>query len=165
MLPRIIKACGREIRDLSLRLGIGPKLVADNRRVLEGQVFPYCNAQPDLQRILFVGCHWYTWHYQQIFAKKEFWTLEIAPERARYGSKRHAIDSVENVEKHFDPGSLDVIMMIGVIGWGLDEPLAIESSLAACFRVLRAKGLLILGCDEVPEHQPVNLEDYQPYCG
>lgn len=156
-LPRPLRLAARNVRDLALILGVGPTLDADNRRVLESLVFPYLTRQPDLRRILFVGCHWYTWHYKRIFAAKEFWTIDILPEQRRYGAARHVVDSVEHVERHFAAGSLDLVMMIGVIGWGLDEPTAIERSLSALSQVLRRGGILLLGCDEIPERMPVDL--------
>lgn len=156
-LPRPLRLAARNIRDLALLLGVGPRLAANNRLVLEGQVFPYLNQRTDWRRVLFVGCHWYTWHYKRIFAEKEFWTIDILPEQRRYGAARHIVDSIENVQRHFAPDSLDVVMLMGVIGWGLDEPAAIERTLAGCRRVLRSEGLLLLGCDEIPERMPVDL--------
>lgn len=156
-LPRPLRLAARNVRDAALRLGVGPKLEAENRRILEDLVFPWFNREPSCRRLLFVGCHWYTWHYKTIFAGKEFWTLDILPEQARYGANRHVVDSVEHVERHFLPGALDAVMMIGVIGWGLNEPAAIETSLSACSAVLRPGGLLLLGCDEIPERMPVDL--------
>ncbi len=157
-MNKIIRELARSVRDLALQLGLGPKLNEDNRRVLEKSIFPVLSADPSVNRILFVGCHWYTWHYPKLVPGKEFCTLEIDPRRARYGASHHIIDSVENVEQHFQASSIDVIMILGVIGWGLDDPVAIESSLAACQNLLRGGGMLILGCDEVPEHTPVDLQ-------
>lgn len=148
---------GRNARDLALLLKIGPRLKDDNRRLLETIVFPALRSDPAIHRLLFVGCHWYTWHYKDVFRDEEFWTIDVAPQQARYGSSRHIIDSVEHVERHFACLSLDVVMLIGVIGWGLDDPAVIEGSLAACHAVLREGGLLMLGCDEVPDHTPTDL--------
>jgi hypothetical protein len=153
----LIRQTAKNTRDLALILGIGPRMNEDNRRVLEQTIFPRILADPSYQRILFVGCHWYTWHYKKIFATSEFWTLEIDPARARYGSSRHITDSVENVKRHFDDSTFDVVMILGVIGWGLNDPQAIENSLGAMRSLLRKDGLLIVGIDEVPEHTPVDL--------
>ena len=159
LLKAPVRSVGKNIRDLSLILGIGPKMNCDNRHVLEKSVFPFFIEQSEFKRVLFVGCHWYTWHYKTIFASKEFWTIEINPKRARYGSSRHIVDSIENIQQYFEPSSLDLVMMLGVIGWGLDDPQAIEQSLAAVHAVLRKEGVLMLGSDEVPEHTPVNLAE------
>jgi len=156
-LRQPVRIIGKNLRDLAILLGIGPTLDCHNRRVLEESVFPYIVQQQQWNQLLFVGCHWYTWHYKRFFASKEYWTLEIDPGRARYGASRHIIDSVTNVEKHFAANSLDLIMIIGVIGWGLDCPQGIEVALEACRTVLRPGGLLVLGCDEVPEHLPIDL--------
>lgn len=157
LLIRIAKSAGKNVRDAMLLAGVGPTLKEDNRRVLETLIFPHLRDDSSFQRILFVGCHWYTWHYGKFFLNKQFSTIEINPERARYGAQYHIIDSIENVGSHFEGGSLDVIMMLGVIGWGLDDPRLVENSLAACHHCLRDGGLLMLGNDEVPEHTPVDL--------
>lgn len=157
LLTRIAKSAGKNVRDAMLIAGVGPTMKEDNRRVLETVIFPHLRDDSSIQSILFVGCHWYTWHYRKLLLNKQFSTIEINPERARYGAKHHIIDSIENVGSHFDGGSLDVIMMLGVIGWGLDDPRLVENSLAACHDCLRNGGLLVLGNDEVPEHTPVDL--------
>jgi hypothetical protein len=43
------------------------------------------------------------------------------------------------------PGSLDVIVCNGVVGWGLDAPQAVDAAVIACHATLRAGGLLLLG--------------------
>ena len=158
MIRSIVKPVGRNIRDLMLICGIGPRLKEQDRQVLEGTIFPYLVGQADLQRVLFVGCHWYTWHYNKVFADKDYWTLEIDPARKRYGSKQHIIDSVENIADHFAPDSLDAVMLLGVIGWGLDDPEAANHSIQGIHRCLRADGVFINGWDDVPEHRPFPME-------
>ncbi|MEM1211443.1 MAG: hypothetical protein AAGI68_04010 [Planctomycetota bacterium] len=168
-LKQTLKPIGRNLRDLMLYCGVGPTLDRPDRRLHEQTLFPYLLDQPDLQRILFVGCHWYTWHYAGLFREREFWTLEIDPRRARYGSDRHITDSVANVTEHFEPGSLDAVLMLGVIGYGLDDVAVADRSIAGCFECLRPGGKLILAWDDTPEHLPfpiaslASLQQFEPW--
>lgn len=155
----LVKFVGRNVRDAMLLCGVGPKLDEDDRRLLDQKVFPYLLDRDEFEHILFVGCHWYTWHYNRTFADKDYWTLEIDPARKRYGSKKHIIDSAANVAQHFEPDSLDVVMFFGVIGWGLDDLDVAEQCFEGFFQTLRPGGLLIIGWDDVPEHRPFRLED------
>lgn len=154
LIRSFLKPVGRSVRDAMLRCGVGPKLKEQDRLVLETAIFPYLRGRDDIQRVLFVGCHWYTWHYNKTFAAKDYTTLEIDPARKRYGAKQHIVDSVENVTDHFAEGSLDAVLLLGVIGWGLDDPQAADRSVAGIHRCLRPGGVLIIGWDDVPEHRP-----------
>jgi SAM-dependent methyltransferase len=147
----------REVRDLLLRVGCWRGLKDPDRRVLEGTLFPFLLSRPDVRRVLFVGCHWYTWHYKRIFAGREFITIDCDPERARYGGHRHVVDSAANVADHFAAGSLDIVLFLGVIGWGLDDLPTAEVAVAGMHRCLRPGGLLVVSVDEVPEHLPFEV--------
>jgi hypothetical protein len=68
---------------------------------------------------------------------------------ARFGGTPHIVGRVEDVEAHLGPGSVDAVVMNGVIGFGLDEPAAVERALDACHAVLRPGGELVLGVNEL----------------
>lgn len=173
----VLKRLGREVRDLLLRAGVGLRLKADNRVVLERHVFPRLAADPRRRRILFVGCHWYTWHYENLMQRfvqrvgasvgpetgqpaLQFHTIDIDPQRARYGASAHRIGSVTELERHYDRSAFDCVMLIGVVGWGLDEFNHIDQALQQCAVVLRSGGELIVGVDDVPERLPAALESF-----
>ncbi len=140
-----------------------------DRHVLEHVIFPALKHRDDIRRLLFVGCDWYTERYPGQFADREFWTLEKDPAKARYGARRHVVDTLTNASGHFAPQSLDAVICNGVFGWGLDTPQETEDALAACFECLRPEGLLIIGWNDVEGHRPValetlsNLERFEPY--
>ncbi|MCA9228094.1 MAG: class I SAM-dependent methyltransferase [Planctomycetales bacterium] len=165
----LFKRVGREIRDAMLLCGVGPKLQADDRDVLELEIFPALEAESQWKRVLFVGCHWYTWHYPKLLPSKEFVTIEINPARRRYGASRHVVDSVEHLHRHFEKDSFEIVIMTGVIGWGLDEPDAANRTLLEIHDVLQPGGLMLLGCDSAPEHAPFDvcdlpaIEQFQPW--
>ena len=141
-----------------------------DRRLLEQVIIPYFIANEEYQKILFVGCDWYTKHYRKVFASKEYWTIEIDPAKARYGSeKHHIIDYVQNLDAHFNNNYLDLIICNGVLGYGLNNKDDIEETFSKCFHSLRNGGILILGWNDMPEYKFLPLQDYkslkkfQPY--
>ncbi|MEM1109015.1 MAG: methyltransferase domain-containing protein [Planctomycetota bacterium] len=158
LIRSVVKPVGRNIRDAMLLCGVGPKLKEQDRIVLEQDVFPYLVGQEEFRRVLFVGCHWYTWHYNKVFEAKDYWTLEIDPARKRYGARQHIVDSVENVADYFGEGSLDAVLLLGVIGWGLDDPEVADRAVAGIGRCLRPGGAFVIGWDDVAEHRPFPIE-------
>lgn len=165
LLPRL----RRTVKSTLIAAGMDFYIRNEDRRVLEDTILPAIARSPDYGRILFVGCEWYTRGYRKIFSKRDYWTMEIDPSKRKYGAGQHIVDSVENIAQHFEPNSLDFIVCNGVIGWGLDEPAAIEHTLDSCWLCLREGGVLLLGCNDVPEHSPVPhselaaLRKFQPY--
>jgi SAM-dependent methyltransferase len=119
-----------------------------DRRVLEGVIFPWLLAQPQLQRVLFVGCAWYTVRYHARFAGKDYTTLEPEPRQARYGAPRHLVGRLEALDRLVAPASLDLIVCNGVVGWGLDCPAAVNTAFVACHRALRPGGVLLVGWND-----------------
>ena len=128
-----------------------------DRHVLENVIFPALAEREDMQRILFVGVDFYTRHYPGFFPGRDFWTIEINPDRARYGASRHIVDSLENLGRHFEPESLDAIICTGVFGWGLDDRAGTETAIAECFECLRPGGLFVIGWSDFEGRRPVPL--------
>ena len=112
-----------------------------------------------MSRVLFVGCDWYTRRYDRVFAAKEYWTIDKSRRQATFGSARHVIDSLANLERHFPPGQFDLIVCNGVVGFGLDDREEAERSFAACRDALRPGGVLVLGWNDVPRRRPFAVEE------
>ena len=151
------------LKGLSLRLNF------PDRILLEDAIFPKIANNAEYRRVLFVGCDWYTRSYPRLFRKKEFWTMEIDPSKAKYGSKLHIVDGVETIMRYFEENYFDAIIHTGVFGWGLNERRDVEVWFVGCFRCLRPGGMLVLGWDDVPEHRPfpitkecVTLQQFLP---
>ena len=136
-------------------------LLTDDRRVLETIIFPYFCQRNEFYKILFVGCEWFTVGYNEIFKNKAYWTLEIKPRRSKYGAKKHIIDSVENLNLHFNENELDLIICNGVFGWGLNAKANVERAFQGCFECLREGGVLVLGWNDRPRRCPFPLEECQ----
>ena len=152
-----------------VQLGVDIRKKRRDRAVLEQVIFPELLRSADLNRILFVGCAWYTLHYPRLFRERDFITMEISPEEARYGSAHHIVDSCENIDRHFSPVSLDVVILNGVYGFGLNQLPAIEQTLQAIHNSLKVDGLFIFGWNNMPATAPYRIEEliglnrFEPY--
>lgn len=152
----------RFLKLLLVKLGIDLYLKSPDRDLLEGTILPWLASQPSSDRVLFVGCDWYTHGYRKWFKPDSYWTLDYDPDKALFGSRRlHITDSVARLSDHFKAGSLDLIICNGVFGWGLDKREDIEAAFAAVAQALRPGGLFLFGWNDVPEHRPVALADIQ----
>jgi SAM-dependent methyltransferase len=139
--------------------GLDFRLELPNRRVLEDQILPALAADPTIQRVLFVGCRWYTKIYADIFPGKDYWTIEIDPEQAKFGSPgRHITDSYLNLSAHVEPDSFDAIVLNGVFGWGIDSPADTETAFTETWRALAPGGTLVIGYNDTPENHPSYLD-------
>ena len=132
-----------------------------DRRRLDEDILPLLAANDRLARVLFVGCDWYTEHVEGLFTSKgrEYTTIEIDPDRARHGARRHIVAPLADLGRHVPAGGLDLIVCNGVIGWGLNDPREIEASLSACVVALSPGGILLLGWDDVPEKLPLPIDE------
>jgi SAM-dependent methyltransferase len=150
---------------LGVRLGIAYNgsfyYPSEDRSVLENLIIPYYQLSPEHQRIVFVGTAWYTKGYNRMFARKSYTTMDPNPANRPYGAESHIVDVVGNLEQHVAPGSLDVIFLNGVVGWGLNERDDAETAFAACYRCLRKGGHFLIGWNDLAEHRPFRLEEVE----
>ncbi len=152
-----------------IRFGIDVRKRRADRKLLEQVIFPELLNTPGYQRILFVGCAWYTLHYPRFFREREFITMEISPDEAPYGAKTHIVDSCENIDRHFPANHLDVVVFNGVYGCGLNALDPINKTLNAIHHSLRDDGLFIFGWNDLPHMAPypiaelTGLHAFQPY--
>lgn len=119
-----------------------------DRKLLEQVILPHYGTQDEFQRILFVGVRRYVTSYQELFPEKRYVTIDPVPYTRWFGAACHVVDTVENVNRYFEEGSFDLIVMNGVIGWGLNDVESIERAFRACSLCLREGGELILGLNE-----------------
>jgi SAM-dependent methyltransferase len=153
---------GDFLHGLGVRLGIayGGSFYypSEDRSILECVIIPYYQLSRTHQTIVFVGTDWYTQGYTRMFSRKTYTTIDPDPGRARYGAEQHIVDAVGNLDQYVAPGSLDVIVLNGVIGWGLNSPDEAEAAFATCHRCLRRGGHFLIGWNDLPEHRPFRLE-------
>ena len=142
-----------------VKLDVDFSLRTVDRAVLEGKILPWLSKRKSTDRVLFVGCEWYTYGYRKWFPSETYWTLDYNPEKKVFGSPQlHLVDSMVNLAQHFKPESLDLIICNGVFGWGLNVPVEIEHAFGAVHRCLRPGGLFLLGWNDEPKHRPVPIE-------
>ncbi|MGB3432434.1 class I SAM-dependent methyltransferase [Achromobacter sp.] len=148
--------------ELAARCGIDFRLKSPNRSFLEQQIFDYLNLQATRSgtpmTCLFVGMHEYTWHYPRLL-NMDFHSLDMDPEQAVYGpAGKHTIGSATDMSAFYAEASFDVVVVNGVIGWGLNERADFERLLQQCHRVLKPGSLLILGYNDTPERAPFSVD-------
>lgn len=150
-------------------LGLQARLDTPDRRLLEEVILPYYGARDEVRCVLFVGTHWYTAHYARYLPNARFITLDIDPAQARYGGTGgHLIASVTEVDRHLAPGSVDLVVLNGIFGWGLNRRDDAEQALRALHRVMRAGAELVVGWNDVASRRPFPfgelraLQAYEP---
>ena len=139
-------------------LGLANPIVTPDREVLEQVILPAYANRRDIRIALFVGCDWYTRHYEKIFAGKTYWTIDPDRWKRRFGARRHHVIGMESIDAHFEPGSLDLIVCNGVFGWGLNERADVERAFDGCFSRLREGGHFVLGWNDLAERRPLALD-------
>jgi hypothetical protein len=115
---------------------------------------PLLAAEPGVSSILSVGVAWYTARYADAFAGKRFVTLDVDESRAAFGAREHVTGDCTKLEELFG-APFDVILMNGVIGYGLNEADTVDRALRSCAARLRPGGTLVLG---VNEEKPTNVD-------
>lgn len=78
--------------------------------------------------------------------KAEVWTIDKDSERAQYGNgKYHIIGDIKNASKYFKKNYFDTILMLGVIGYGLNNKKDIKKTFKELWPLLKNKsGTIIL---------------------
>ena len=128
-----------------------------NREILETLILPGFASRPEPRRILFVGCAKYTCGYEKHFASHEYYTIDVDPSAAAFGAGRpshHFVDSVEHVDRYFQPAFLHAILLNGVFGYGLDDPQCAEKTVAISHDLLAEGGVLMVGWNDLPQCKP-----------
>ncbi len=140
-------------------MGLPPRLLSEDRRVLEQTILPAYARRPDIQSVLFVGCAPYTRCYGEYFAGRAYWTIDPVARRRRYGSANHIVDQLQYLGRHVKPAYFDLVICNGVLGWGLNALADADAAFAACHAHLRAGGDLLLGWNDVPPRNSVSPDD------
>jgi hypothetical protein len=158
IFQRVAAHLVQAISSLIDRFPLEPKRISTHDRlILEKIILPHLAAMGSYEKILFVGCSAYTQWYREFFNNREYWTIDPIDMKRRYGSDRHVVDSIINVRKHVEKDYFDVILMNGVIGFGLNQMGDIERAVDACYEVLARQGILLVGWNDTRRRTPVDL--------
>lgn len=151
---------------LAERCNIDFRLATPSRAFMENEIFSYVNrlagATSQRSRLLFLGMDRYNWHYPRLLHAVEFHSIDIRPERAKYGPPgRHVVGDVMDMAGHYGEEAFDIVIANGLLGFGVNTRHAMKMLLAQCHGVLKPGGLLVLGfnarADIVPF--PVTLDE------
>ncbi len=158
MFESIIAYLVQKVSSLIDTFSLEPeRVVSYDRSILEGTILPYFARDIIYQRILFVGCSAYTQWYGGFFEGKEFWTIDAKRVKRKYGSPHHVVGSITNAGRYFAKGYFDVIIMNGVIGFGLNRIDQIEQAIDACYAVLARQGILLVGWNDTRRRIALDL--------
>jgi hypothetical protein len=155
---RIFYKLDKEIR---LLFGFNFRLRTADRKVLDKKIIPLFSNNLSIKRVLFVGCDVYTTHYSELFKHCDYYTIEPTKEKAKYGSQKHTVGFLQDLKRYFPPAFFDLIICNGVYGWGLDEQSEIEQAFGACYECLQPNGFLLLGWNDLKEHNPISLAEVE----
>jgi hypothetical protein len=125
--------------------------------ILEQVILPSFVSTITIQKVLFVGCAAYTEQYKEIFREKEYWTIDPKRVKKKYGSERHIVDSIAKIERYITKNYFDVIIMNGVIGFGLNRIGDIERAINACYATLASQGILLVGWNDTARRIPIDI--------
>jgi hypothetical protein len=158
-VDRIRQLLSAELKHL---VGVDSYLENEDRRILEEVIFPYFLHDDRYKNVLFVGTSWCTRGYNRRFElQKNYSTIDSSPWKRRYGAKRHVVAPLQDLERHFPAGTLDLIICNGVYGWGLNNRTEIEAAFTACRESLREDGILIIGWDDCERLNPCPLSTWE----
>lgn len=143
---------------LKVMMGREVRIHSEERQLLEGTIIPHFAAREDIRKVLFVGCNPYTAHYVNLWPNTEYWTIDIDARQRRFGAANHIVDSVENLTDHFELGYFDLILLNGVIGFGVNTLEGAERTVEACAAMLREGGELLVGWNQSPPYNPVEAD-------
>ena len=133
------------------------QIISHDRMILEQVILPSFVSTITIQKVLFVGCAAYTQQYKEIFREKEYWTIDPKRVKKKYGSERHIVDSIAKIERYITKNYFDVIIMNGVIGFGLNRIGDIERAINACYATLASQGILLVGWNDTARRIPIDI--------
>lgn len=146
MLQRRAPTLARAVTDFHLQ---------PDRELLERIILPHLAGATDTDRVLFVGCDWYTKPYRRLFKNRSLWTLDVDPSKRCFGASAHVTDRLCNLRNHVPAGFFDAIVCNGVfMKTAIETYDEAEQSFLACFECLREGGWFVLGWNDTEELRP-----------
>lgn len=125
--------------------------LADRKYMSEHIIPAVISLKPE--RVLWVGVQPYTLRsvYQMENARIKVSTIEPWDGTAVYGSsKHHMVAGIGSLGEHARPAMFDVIIINGVMGWGLDDEEMIKDGIRAMHTHLKKDGVLVVGHNKLP---------------
>jgi SAM-dependent methyltransferase len=129
-----------------------------DRELLVGRILPEL-SKPGMT-ILWVGCQPYTLPYLEMIEHPgaKCWTMDIDPSARWWGhSRRHIVGDLQRVGTLYLPHQFDAALVNGVFGYGLNAPYEQNEAIEGLARVLKPRGLLLLGWNTHRASDPLRL--------
>lgn len=142
------KKLWRANRIIRSRLGIKSKLISPDRSFQEDVLLPRMMEQWRGDKVLYVGVAWYTYHYwRRYFRGIRLTTLDISPEQAVFGAKDHVVGGL-SAPMLAARAPFDMILMPGVLGYGINSDADLREALACIHNLLRLDGNCFVTVEE-----------------
>ena len=152
-LPAVVShlarfALPRSVRSAMYNLYLDRKLEnLPSRRFLAEAILPVLIRHGG-DTVLFVGVQRYNRYCLREFkrAGKILWTIDVDPEAAQWGAaSRHIVGDVCYVDQVMSGRTVDVVVMNGVFGYGIDDASKAEIAVCALANTLKDEGLMVIG--------------------
>lgn len=156
-MNKIEKILRKIARELTLKWRIPA------RYIMERKIFLKINGK----KVLLVGAAHYTANYPKLLgegSRNELWTIDIDPRMREFGGKKHIIDNITNIDKYFKKEFFDIILLFGILGYGLNTKKEAEKAMKSCYKVLKKNGeLIITWSDFEPKNKvmPEKLKNFK----
>jgi SAM-dependent methyltransferase len=114
--------------------------------------------------VLNLGVHYYTDRMQRTLAEAgvDVFTADPDGRKTRWGSPgKHRVCKADEIESAFPGVTFDVVILNGVLGYGLDTQAEFDRTLRAIATKLNPGGLLVIGWDQNMFHDPLAAGAYR----
>ena len=135
------------------------RLATPDRVFLEDVIVPGFLAMEGIHHVLDIGVAWYTRSYPKLFAGVDYWTVDFDPAMQRIAGAKHHTLSATRLTEAFGPGTFDLVVCNGVVGWGLNTPADVEKGLDACADVMRPGAWLVVGWNDMEGRRVAGLDE------
>lgn len=142
LLPRLVQRL-LLIHVFRVNRRYGRLMKADSRICLQEEILPWMRGR--FASILFVGTASYTYHYEQLFRRGQYTTMDVGSASRAWGAADHVVGRVQDLNLHRPEGSFDCIVLNGVFGFGVDTIEDMRAVVHALHRALRPGGFLLVG--------------------
>jgi SAM-dependent methyltransferase len=130
------------------RLGIASTIESPDRAFQESVAIPRAAAAAKGGGVLYVGVSWYTYKYwRRYFKGVRLTTLDIDPGQAVYGARDHVVGDLDASLLGARP-SFDVILLLGILGYGINDRAGIMRAMTSISRLLKTDGICLLTVEE-----------------
>jgi len=133
----------------------------EDRDVLERVIFPYILSYHNPESILDIGREDYQKFYNKFFEGRDLWTMDIDPAQAEFGAPKHITDNAANVTNHFEESKFDLILINGVLNWGLNNKNEIERCFDGLYKIMKPGGLLVIGWNNFEDAKVTRPQDIE----